>query len=265
MIKLEDLVERKEYLEKVIAYSKKNLKNAPKGVLRCARNGNVWHYFLRESGEKGNGKYLDKSQEKLIKKLAKKKYLLQVEEKAEKELLSVSKLIKQYESGKAEDVYSNFPEGIQNVVTPISLTDEQFVEKWLKTEYPKNDFYEDVKTFTTVSGEKMRSKSEAMIANMLVKNNIPYLYEKPLELQGLGTIYPDFTLLDLENRREIYWEHMGMMDDSNYSERATQKIDSYASNGIFPGERLILTFESKKNPINIDNVEKMILKRLNIH
>lgn len=262
MIKLEDLVERKEYLEKVISYSKKNLKNAPKGVLRCAKNGNCWHYFLREPGEKGNGKYLDKSQAKLIKKLAQKKYLLHIEEKAEQELIGVKRLIKLYDTRRIEDLYLSFSEGIQNVVTPISVPDEMYIENWLKTEYEKADFYEDVKTYSTISGEKMRSKSEVMIANMLIKNNIPYLYEKPLTLHGTGTIYPDFTLLDLDNRQEIYWEHMGMMDDASYSERATQKIEVYAANGIFPGDRLILTFESKKNPINIDNVENMILKRM---
>lgn len=53
--------------------------------------------------------------------------------------------------------------------------------------------------------------------------------------------------------KEMYWEHLGMMDDSNYVENALQKIALYEQNGIFPGKNLILTYETGKNPINQKN------------
>lgn len=53
----------------------------------------------------------------------------------------------------------------------------------------------------------------------------------------------------------MYWEHLGMMDDDSYVEKALQKIASYEQNGFFPGENLILTYETRQNPIN----QKLVL------
>lgn len=71
---------------------------------------------------------------------------------------------------------------------------------------------------------------------------IPYKYEKPLYLKGYGIVYPDFTFLSKRTRKEIYWEHEGRMDDSEYAKTAIKKIKTYEDNGIYLGENLILTF-----------------------
>lgn len=55
-------------------------------------------------------------------------------------------------------------------------------------------------------------------------------------------MYPDFTFLSKRTRKEIYWEHEGRMDDSEYAKTAIKKIKTYEDNGIYLGENLILTF-----------------------
>lgn len=52
----------------------------------------------------------------------------------------------------------------------------------------------------------MRSKSEVIIADLLNKEGIPYRYEFPLYLKEFNTVYPDFTILNVRKRKEIYWE-----------------------------------------------------------
>ena len=37
-----------------------------------------------------------------------------------------------------------------------------------------------------------------------------------------------------------------MMDDPAYAQNAVKKIQAYEKNGIYPGERLILTFETNQ-------------------
>ena len=103
----------------------------------------------------------------------------------------------------------------------------------------------------TDRGERVRSKSELIIANLLSKEGIPYKYECPLRLKGFGTVHPDFTALRRNARREIYWEHLGMMDDPEYTARAVRKISAYILNGFYPGEDLIITAETNASPINI--------------
>ena len=58
-------------------------------------------------------------------------------------------------------------------------------------------------------------------------------------------MYPDFTFLSKRTGKEIYWEHEGRMDDPGYVKSAIKKMESYENNGIFIGERLILTFETE--------------------
>ena len=57
--------------------------------------------------------------------------------------------------------------------------------------------------------------------------------------------------------QEIYWEHDGRMDDPDYAQNAIRKIQLYEDNGIYPGERLILTFETGKTVLNMRLAEKL--------
>ena len=124
------------------------------------------------------------------------------------------------------------------------------------------EFSEIAPEFYTTNGERVRSKSEIIIADLLTKEGIPYRYECPIYLIGIGRIYPDFTVLNIRNRKEFLWEHFGMMDDPVYAENAIHKIRLYEQNGFFPGENLILTYESKKTPINQKILMNLIDKYL---
>ena len=128
----------------------------------------------------------------------------------------------------------------------------------VRVKYRGKEFYEGVPEFYTTKGERVRSKSELIIADLLEKEGVPYRYEYPIYLKGLGKIYPDFTVLNVRKRKTIYWEHLGMMDDSEYVDRALKKIATYEQNGIFPGENLVLTYETRTNPINQKMVMLMI-------
>lgn len=87
-------------------------------------------------------------------------------------------------------------------------------------------------------------------------------YEKPLYLNGYGTVYPDFTFLSSKTGQEMYWEHEGMLDKQEYARRAVRKIESYQKNGIYPGEQLILTFETEQSILNQKIVEGLVEKYL---
>ena len=75
-------------------------------------------------------------------------------------------------------------------------------------------------------------------------------------------VYPDFTFLSRKTKQEIYWEHDGRMDDSVYAQNAVRKILAYEENGIYPGESLILTFESEKNVLNTRIIERLVHRYL---
>ncbi|MEE3392733.1 MAG: hypothetical protein VZR00_03330 [Lachnospiraceae bacterium] len=160
-----------------------------------------------------------------------------------------------------EYIYNDLPESFKPIVTPVQQPAQVRLERWKTQEFEKKGFYEDGPKYFSDNNEQMRSKSELLIANMLKKYGIPYIYEKPLKLKGYGIVYPDFTLYDFVNDQEIYWEHLGMLDNSEYMDNAVAKIQDYESNGCFPGDRLILSFESGRAPLNLKLIESQI-KRL---
>ena len=49
-----------------------------------------------------------------------------------------------------------------------------------------------------------------------------------------------------------------MMDDLAYVEYAIQNIVGYEQNDIFVGDNLILTYETRKKPLNVINIKKVI-------
>jgi hypothetical protein len=106
----------------------------------------------------------------------------------------------------------------------------------------------------------VRSKSEKIIADTLNDLGIEYKYECPLRLKGVGIVYPDFTILRKRDGRQIYWEHDGRMDEPEYAEKAIRKINSYINNRIFPGDTLIISYESSKVLLD-DRVIKSLIEK----
>ena len=82
----------------------------------------------------------------------------------------------------------------------------------------------------TIKGEYVKSKGEAIIANYLFINNIPYKYEKIYKelLDGRKTYKPDFTIEI--GGEEIYIEYFGMPDNYNYYKYEKERKINYHSN-----------------------------------
>ena len=81
-------------------------------------------------------------------------------------------------------------------------------------------------------------------------------------LKGVGIVYPDFTFLSRKTKQEIYWEHYGRMDDPSYVRNAVRKMHANEKNDIYPGERLILTFETEKSVLDTAIVQRIVEKYL---
>lgn len=253
---------RKEELEALISTKQHELKKLqsrlPEGMIRTAQRGNSFQYYLRNSAEK-NGKYIPKKKEKIAMEYSSREYCEKVICAAEEELAAIEKLLRFYDNHmRPEDVYSHMPLGKRVLINPIKVTDDEYITAWFQQNVPLRDYREETRNIETSYGEKVRSKSEAMIAELYRRKGIPYIYEKPLELKGIGIVRPDFTFLDIERRTEIYHEHLGMVDDEEYMNNAIHKIRLYEKNGIFIGDRLLITCETQKNPMDIKAVERTI-------
>lgn len=253
---------RKAELIKIKNEKEKALVDVPVGALRinCAKG--TPQYYYRTDPKDTSGTYIPQKDNALAYKLAQKDYDEKVLRSVNKELQITEKYLVACTGPKAEDIYESLHIERQRLIIPIQETDEQFVKMWEEFQYQGKAIEDTVPPIYTAKGERVRSKSEVIIADNMRAENIPYRYECPLFLKGWGTVYPDFTALNIHERKEIYYEHFGMMDNPEYVEKVVRKISIYEDNGIYIGDRLIVTWETQKNPLDPRKVRALIRKYL---
>ena len=253
------LLAEKARLEVIKQRLDSELAGMPAGNLRiCKSNNRTQYYHHKSDSIQDHGTYIPVAQHDLAGQLAQKAYDRKVYDLVSRRLRQLTLITKDYKDDEIEEIYRKMTNERKNLVTPVEKTGRQQIEEWINTEYTGKGFKEDDVFIYTENGERVRSKTEKIIADYLYHNNIPYKYEKPLLLKGYGTVYPDFTLLSPHNYEELYWEHEGRMDDQAYAASAVKKIKSYEENGIYAGERLILTFETQKTVLNTGDIERVV-------
>ncbi len=260
------ICKREQQLQQFLPEINQTLRTSPEGSLRAYRHGKSYQYALYpKSGEHASDKkriYIKKEKLPLAVALANKEYCTRAKSLIQAEQIHLQQLKEFYQQGSLEQVYESFPKSKQQLITPLIETDQQFLERWQSEPYHHKTISPDLPVLKTERGEQVRSKSEVLIANLLTHLQIPYRYECALDLHNSFLIHPDFTILDLRRRREIYFEHFGMMDDPNYATKAIERIALYEQHDIFPGDRLLMTFETKRNSIDLFLLEQMLMHHL---
>ena len=254
----QELEERLADLTKLLQSIQKNQRDLPPGHLKIAqKKSHVEYYHITEQGDT-KGHYISVKEKSFAARLAQKDYDERILACAAAELQTIQMFEQTYPSFQVEDVYEQMSALRQHLIDPIEEPVADYVKEWRALEYAGNPYSDGSSLLTAEDGTQVRSKSELLICDILNRESIPYRYECPLYLEGQGTVYPDFTVLDVKNRREIYWEHMGIMDDVEYANKAIRKISSYIMNGFFPGEDLIITYETKETPIDMRTIKAIV-------
>lgn len=255
------LKEEKKRLEDLMEKSICQMKNLPEGTLRVSVDKGYPRYYRCQEGDKV-GNYIRKQDKEIAQKLAQKEYNSKVLQLIQKRLKQIENIIKDYEDDEVEKCFYGEHAAKQKLIVPIEQTWQDKLKDWQEKEYVGKGFQDNTIEIYTQKGERVRSKSEKILADYFYYHGIPYKYEYLLLLKGYGVIYPDFTFLSPKSRQEMYWEHNGMMDDVVYAQKAVKKIELYEKNGIFPGERLILTFETGQTTLNNEIIEAMAKRYL---
>ena len=256
----EELIQLKQIAEK----AEKRLKNAPEGSLRVRNwNGRTEFYYKNDSADnekerRSNGRYLKKQEECLAKELIQKDYDMAVVRRAKVRIKAIEKFLEAYEKTSLQELYRNISQGRKKLLEEAILSDEEYAKSWQEVMYEGKKFVDDEVEIITERGERVRSKSEKIIADKLYALGIPYRYEYPLVLSGNVRVYPDFTILKLPEREEVYLEHFGRMDDEEYVDSVMYKLSTYEKNRIYLGVNLFITQETSKNPLNTRALDGML-------
>ncbi|MCR5452290.1 MAG: hypothetical protein K6F00_06640 [Lachnospiraceae bacterium] len=261
MYGLKAMLKREQvYLEGILEKVEKKPDDTTEGKLRISVDHGQLRYY--HCVDDVHGSYISTGDKELPKQLAQKAYDSAVIRKAEFRLKQIKSFLKNYEDNEIENLYTCLHAKRQLLIDPVEFTIDHLREQWFAEPYTGKEFREGTAVILTERGERVRSKSEKILADYFCRNHILYKYEKPLFLKGYGIVYPDFTFFSEKLRKEIYWEHEGMMDDPNYAKAAVKKINAYQMNGIMPGEQLILTYETEESVLNSQLIKTLAEKYL---
>lgn len=259
--------ELEEQLELITTLMRKSRKNLTKykdmdniSVYTSKSNGCIQFYLYDKHNKKKN--YVRKPDVKNIKKYLQRDYDVRVNEVLSNMHASLTQVVEQYNVDDIYKEYENLDNKRKNIVIPIINTRQEYIDEWY-TLYPgmQNTFPIEG-TYVTEKNEKVRSKSEKIIADMLYKYDIPYVYEPRLELSPFTAVFPDFAIMNKRTGKTYYWEHLGLVSDIDYAIKNFLKLQEYISNGVFPGRDLILSIESENKSLDVISVDKMIKEYL---
>lgn len=244
-----------ERLHKEITAIEAQLQTLPDGNLLYMHNGNYTKWYVSQEGSRT---YIPKNKLDFAQNLARKKYLLQLCNSLQHEMHAIEYYLRHHKADTRtpEEILLSLPE-YQELLSPCFTPLSAELADWAQSSFKSNPHYLDQLLHKTLSGHTVRSKSESLIDTLLFLKKIPFRYESALVLDDV-LFYPDFTIRHPETGAYYYWEHFGLMDDPSYARNAAGKLQLYFSNGIIPTINLIITYETKTNPLSSELVEKII-------
>ena len=84
----------------------------------------------------------------------------------------VKKTFTVYNKTDLEEIFYKYTADRQELVVPRYISDEDYAKKWEEISYQRKTFAEGTAEIYTVKGERVRSKSEKIIADALERNNV---------------------------------------------------------------------------------------------
>ena len=126
-----------------------------------------------------------------------------------------------------------------------------YVDRIFVDEKLKQNFYKSETKYTTLKGEKVRSKSERDIADWLYRHSIKYVYEPEIYFKDFE-FKPDFFI----PQADLYIEHV-----SNKSFSMNEKEQQFEVSG----HTLVKTYETMTHNSNLFNLalERIVMGKIN--
>lgn len=235
----------------------KMLKGLPEGKLGTVKSRGRTYYV----GIKGKKRlYLGSEDNDEVRKLKTRRFAEAGIERAGRNVALLEAIRDGYERVDREYILSILPKTYQLSREGKHLESQKiWTDLWEQADYVKKENGEyDMPEHITVKGEKVRSKSEVNIANMLCEKGIPYRYEEAFRLKNGKIASPDFTIFVKSEGRTKLLEHCGAFYSNRYVEQYAWKVRNYIASGIIPNRDVFFTYEDLDGNIDTRAIDLML-------
>ena len=223
----------------------------PEGSIRVAVERGKTRFYHRVG--KGKGKYTKDLS--LIQTLINKEYAALLRESLQKENNAIRGLIQGPEDITNQLMLPTKRSYIRSAT--VDKAKSKYIAQWLSQKYTPKPFSLGSPEIFSLSGKRVRSKSEADIIDCLEARGIPFIYELPVLVDGRW-YHPDFTCLNKRTLDVVYWEHWGKMDDLGYVNTQLNRVRIYRNKGIILDKNLFVTMESGSFPLTPFTINEFI-------
>lgn len=266
----EEINSYKEELNKQILWLKdveheveKNLKEnntKENRNIRISKRKSGYQYYYQNPN--GKLEYIKAKEIDLVRRIVQRDYDLAVIEKINTMRYRLEKFLKLYDMDEMFSVYNDLSDARKPLIDPIIKTNEIFINEWEREHQGNQNTFPEEGMYLTDKGENVRSKSEKILADLFAKHKVPYVYEPRFDLKGGNSLFPDFALLNVRERKTIYWEHFGIVSDSDYAQKTLYKLHMYEKSGLIIGDDLLFSMESQSIPLDVKLIEEKIIQHL---
>ena len=178
-----------------------------------------------------------------------------------KNMKIINKALSQYQDCDVQAILETLPEAY---LKGYAADCESFRSNLKEAFYPTNQYPSDV-MHRTSDGVFVKSKSELIIYEMLTANKVPFRYEERLILfDGRGEKvfrYPDFTI-HFPDGRQLFWEHIGLLQDTAYQTRFLNSLPLYHLNNIKPFDNLYFSFDDPDGGLDMATISRIITQNI---
>lgn len=278
-INVKDLENEKNYQEKVLLKLLLDKEKLPEGSL-CYKKIKGKNYIYcqtlkskrgrpgqakngkRKEGKRGvvTSKCIKKNEMEIAENIKRYQFAKRSIPILRQNIKAMDRFLMKYVAYNPGEILESMPEVYRGVAfrNTFSLeTDE--ATRWSDMEEDTYDKYTFDLKHTTTKGRLVRSKSEAIIAELLETNGITFKYETKITVNGKN-YYPDFAILRKEDNEILYWEHFGLMNNEEYVQKMFRKIADYQQVGILLWDNLVITTESEDGNIDVRTIDRIIKK-----
>ena len=259
-IMLKDLIKEELYrYEKLYEKLTSEMKSLPEGSLAIDRNGNLRRCV--RSGKKQYKVILTQNEQDLFLALKKRRYIAKGLKVLKGRMENCSRFLEKDKIYDPKRIEKNLPRQYTGTANLDIFLDGDFDPLvWARQPYRRNPVPVETAHYTA-GGILVRSKSEAMIGTRLEERRAIFRPEPEVRLKW-RSVYPDFEAVNIKHRKIMYLEHFGKIDDEDYVLRNLRKLQEYAECGIILGDNLFITYESRRKPLQIKDIDEVLDKML---
>lgn len=208
-----------------------------------------------QNNSSGKMKYISVNSP-LLKPLINVKYYRKLLPTLESELKALKHFDSHYNPDLKYNIINCIPDVYKKAIDLAIKPPEVLYKEWESASFISNPYpFTDGTSIITRKGERVRSKAEYIIANILNDLGLSYRYESQLKI-GNKVFYPDFTIIHPRTGELYYLEYFGMMDNEEYMSAALKKISFYQQSEL--SSKFLYVFESALAPMNIKSIQSLL-------